>query len=191
MGALHGLNPAAGWIFATASGLRSGDRLRALRALVPIGAGHVTSITLVAGTLVSGSSMNRFAMQAVAGGLLIAVVACHFLLHRTKASAVAGHAGLALGSFLVSTVHGTGSMLVPGMFALCTAGSSPGVATASGSMPTALAAIGVHTAAMLAVTGAMAAGLCRAAQFVAGWARIPVRAGMTSGYGRAGRTPIL
>ena len=46
LGALHGLNPATGWILATASGLRSGDRRRALRALAPIAAGHAASVAL-------------------------------------------------------------------------------------------------------------------------------------------------
>src|SRR5262245_50780138 len=48
VGALHGLNPATGWMFAAAWGLRSHDRTQALWALLPIAVGHATSIALVA-----------------------------------------------------------------------------------------------------------------------------------------------
>jgi hypothetical protein len=47
-GALHGLNPAAGWAFAAACGMRSRDRTQSLRALLPMAVGHATSIALVA-----------------------------------------------------------------------------------------------------------------------------------------------
>ena len=49
-------------------------------------------------------------------------------------------------------------MLVPALIPLCAADAP---VSASGSLALALAAVGVHTAAMLAVTGAIAAGTCR------------------------------
>ena len=48
LGALHGLNPASGWPFAAARSLRSQGRVRALRALGPIAAGHLLSVALLA-----------------------------------------------------------------------------------------------------------------------------------------------
>jgi hypothetical protein len=69
-GALHGLNPATGWIFAAARGMRSRDRARALQALVPIAVGHAASIAMVFGAVLFGLSMDRVVLQAVAGGLL-------------------------------------------------------------------------------------------------------------------------
>ena len=47
-GALHGLNPATGWLLAAAWGVRTRDRAQALRALLPIGVGHLASVALVA-----------------------------------------------------------------------------------------------------------------------------------------------
>jgi len=41
MGALRGLNPATGWLLAAAWGVRARDRAQVLRALLPIGAGHL------------------------------------------------------------------------------------------------------------------------------------------------------
>ncbi|RZL89249.1 MAG: hypothetical protein EOP82_20365 [Variovorax sp.] len=76
-------------------------------------------------------------------------------------SAQAGHAGLALWSFLMATAHGAGLMLVPALVPLCFAGDPAREITASGSLVLALAAVGVHTAAMLATTGVIATGVCR------------------------------
>jgi hypothetical protein len=68
-------------------------------------------------------------------------------------------AGLALWSFLMATGHGAGLMLVPLVLPLCLADGPGSELTASGSVPVALAAICVHTAAMLTVTGAIALGV--------------------------------
>ena len=73
----------------------------------------------------------------------------------------AGHAGIAMWSFLVATAHGAGTMLVPALVPLCLVGNPAREITASGSLVLALAAVGLHTAAMLLTTGLIAAGVCR------------------------------
>jgi len=173
VGALHGLNPASGWMFAAAWGLHSRDRAQALRALMPIAVGHATSVALVAGAVALGLSMDRVVMQGVAGGLLV-VVAVYHLSGRTarRARAPAGHAGLALWSFMMSTAHGAGLMLVPALFSLCMGNAPTRQITASGSLMLALAAVGVHTAAMLVVTGVIATGVCRGVDAGASWLRM-------------------
>lgn len=153
-GALHGLNPAGGWMFAAAWGLRAGGRAQALRALVPLAAGHAASVALVAGAVALGLSLDRVTLQSVAGVLLVVVVGVHLTGHVRMPAA---HAGLALWSFMMSTAHGAGLMLVPALIPLCM-GSAP---SASGALPVALLAVLVHTAAMLAVTGVIAALVCR------------------------------
>lgn len=160
LGALHGLNPATGWMFAAAWGVRSRDRAQALRALVPIAAGHAASVALVGAAVVFGLSMDRVVLQTLAGGLLVIVAVVH-LSGRTPAvtHAPAGHAGLALWSFMISTAHGAGLMLVPALIPLCMGDTSAREITASNSMMLVLAAVVVHTAAMLAVTGMIAAAL--------------------------------
>ena len=161
VGALHGLNPAAGWMFAAAWGVRSRDRAWAMRALMPIAVGHATSVALVAGAVALGLSMDRVVLQLLAGGLLF-VVAVYYLSGRThkRERAPAGHAGLALWSFIMATAHGAGLLLVPALFSLCIANAPAREITASGSLTLALVAVGVHTAAMLAVTGVIATGVC-------------------------------
>jgi len=171
LGALHGLNPATGWMFAAAWGVQSRDRVQALRALAPIAAGHAASVALVAAAVALGLAMDRVVLQTVAGVLLalLVVVAVYHLSGRkarrartwASCAGCASHAGLALWSFMMSTAHGAGLMLVPALIPLCMADTPAREITATGSLTLALAAVGVHTAAMLAVTGLIACQVCR------------------------------
>ncbi|MBT2336277.1 hypothetical protein J7E49_20475 [Variovorax paradoxus] len=172
VGALHGLNPASGWMWAAAWGLRSRDRTQALRALVPIAFGHAASVALVAAAVAFGLSMDRLLLQVLAGVLGVVFAGLHLSGRTPRAArAPAGHAGMALWSFMMSTAHGAGLMLVPALIPLCMGGGSGRDITASGSLMLAFAAVGVHTAAMLAVTGAIALGAYRGFDAGARWLR--------------------
>ena len=162
-GALHGASPATGWMFAAAWGVRAGDGAQARRALWPIGIGHALSIAVVAGAVAFGLSLDRAQVQALAGTLLVGA-ASHRLLRgtmRPRPIPRARHAGIALWSFLMATAHGAGLMLVPALVPLCLGDTPAREITASGSLVLALAAVGLHTAAMLATTGVIASGVCR------------------------------
>ncbi len=166
VGALHGLNPAAGWAFAAAWGVQSRDRGQVLRALLPLALGHGLSVALVAGAVALGMAMEGLPLQVLAGGLLVLVLG----LRGSRRGcgwkrAPAGPLALGLWSFIMATAHGAGLMLVPALIPLCIANSPAREITASGSWALALAAVGVHMAAMLAVVGVMACGVCR------GWER--------------------
>ena len=68
-----------------------------------------------------------------------------------------GMAGLALWSFLMASAHGAGLMLVPILLPHGHGGSdTPAISPAAESLTFALAAVGVHTLAMLTVTGTIA-----------------------------------
>jgi hypothetical protein len=172
VGGLHGLNPATGWMWAAAWGVHSHDRAQALRALLPIAVGHAASVALVAAAVAFGLSMDRVALQAAAGGLVVVFAALHLSDRTPKAArAPAGHTGLALWSFMMATAHGAGLMLVPALIPLCMGDTSAREISASGSLLLALAAVGVHTAAMLVVTGLVASGVCRGFDFGTRWLR--------------------
>jgi hypothetical protein len=164
LGALHGLNPANGWMFAAAWGVHAGDRAQARRALLPIAIGHAASIAVVACAFAQGLSMDRALGQDVAGALLVGAASYRLLRgagHCTPISTQAGHSGVALWSFLMATAHGAGLMLVPAIVPLCLADNPAREIAASGSLVLTLAAVGVHTAAMLVTTGVIATGVCR------------------------------
>lgn len=162
LGALHGANPATGWMFAAAWGVRAGDRMQALRALMPIAAGHVVSIALVAGMIVLGLAVHPAALQATAGALLAALVLYRIVIrkNRAMAKAPATHAGLALWSFMMATAHGAGMMLVPALIPICMGEGAVRQITASGALLPVSAAVALHTGAMLIAAGVSAALAC-------------------------------
>ena len=187
VGALHGLNPATGWALVAAWRVRGGGRLSAWRALAPIAIGHVASIALVAALALLGLVAQRGVLPWLAGGLAVFVAAVHVSGHLPRhLHAAAARAGLALWSFAVSTVHGAGMMLVPALIPLCASGSPAREITASGSMLLALAAIALHLAAMLAVTGALALATGRGLALGRRWLRGPAGVGSTRDAARPG-----
>ena len=164
LGALHGLSPANGWMFPAAWGVRAGDGTQVRRALLPIAIGHAASIAVVACAVAQGMSMDRTRVQGLAGALLVGAASYRLLRGAGPSTPIgsrAGHAGIALWSFLMATAHGTGLMLVPALVPLCLADNPAREITASGSLVLALAVVGVHTAAMLVTTGVIATGVCR------------------------------
>lgn len=187
LGALHGLNPASGWIGAAACGVRSQDGGQALRALWPLAAGHLASVVLVAGTLALGLNLPRGLLQWLAGGVLVVLVVLHCARHTPPRTAPATDTGLALWSFIASTSHGAGLMLVPALTPLCLSEGPAREITASGSLPLGLAAIGVHMAAMLAVSGVLASGACWVVDAVAKSCAFRMNGGVIDRLGHTAR----
>ena len=172
VGALHGLNPASGWAFVAARGVREGAPARAWRALAPIAIGHAASVALIAALAALGLVAQRGVLPWAAAGLAVFVAAIHVSGHLPqRLHAATGQAGLTLWSAAMGLAHGAGMMLVPALIPLCLSGSPAREITASGSMALALAAVAVHMAAMLAVTGAMAAVACRGWDGLGVWRR--------------------
>ena len=64
-----------------------------------------------------------------------------------------GLGGLFVWSFLMANAHGAGLMLIPAVIPLCLAASPTHTLTAATSLPVGLAALSLHTAAMLATIG--------------------------------------
>jgi hypothetical protein len=157
LGAFHGINPAMGWLFAVGRGLQEGSRRALLAALPPIVVGHAASVAIVAALVAATRSAVASTLVAVAAGLLLVGFGMWRLLSRRHFRWVGmrlSQGQLAGWSFLVSSAHGAGLMLVPVLLA----GPAPAVEGHGGHLAAApagalagLAAAGVHTAAMVAV----------------------------------------
>lgn len=161
LGALHGLSPANGWMFAAAQATRSGDARDVRRSLLPIAVGHMSSVVLVVALVMQGVWRAPQHMYVVAGGGLLALAAWR-CVRRPRASVThRSHAGLAAWSCLMGTVHGSGLMLVPALLPLCMTNGPAGAITATGSFALMLAAVVLHLLAMLATTQLIARGICR------------------------------
>ncbi|MGE0213913.1 MAG: hypothetical protein AB7S41_19665 [Parvibaculaceae bacterium] len=161
LGAFHGLNPAMGWLFSVALGLHRNSRRVLWLSLLPIALGHALSVAAVVLVVMAvGLVIDQRLLEVAAGGLLLGWALHHVLYghrHRVRIGMTTGMAGLGLWSFLMATSHGAGLMLLPVVIPMCLAASPAAELTAAGSLPVSLAAVGVHTGAMLAVTAAIAA----------------------------------
>jgi len=159
LGAYHGLNPAMGWLFAVALGLHRRSAAVVTAALAPIALGHALSIAIVAALVIAfGLVIDPRALRLAAGAVLILWALYHLAYgtrHPVRVGMQTGLFGLFLWSFLMASAHGAGLMLVPALMPLCFSAAGP--VAPSHSFPIALAAVGVHSAAMLAVTGLIAA----------------------------------
>ena len=159
LGAFHGINPAMGWLFAVALGLHRKSRRVVWLSLLPIALGHALSVLVVlAAVMLLGVVSDAGWLSRAAGIVLIFWAAWHWKYghrHRVRVGMTTGLGGLALWSFLMATSHGAGLMLVPVVLPLGHAHGAVGP-TLSGSMALSLAAVAVHSAAMLAVTGIIA-----------------------------------
>jgi hypothetical protein len=159
LGALHGLNPAMGWLFAVALGLHRRSRRIVLLALAPIALGHAAAVGAVLLAITTfGAILDAVLLSRVAGLILIGWALWHgFAGHRMRVQIglQTGFVGLALWSCMIASAHGAGLMLVPSILSLCVSPGRGGELTASTSIPISLAALAVHTGAMLAVIGAI------------------------------------
>jgi hypothetical protein len=154
LGVFHGINPAMGWLFAVALGLHRHSRKIVAFSWLPIALGHAAAVAFVLFAVLGlGLVLNHATLSRTAAVVLIGWAIWHAARgHRQRflVGMQTGLAGLAVWSFLMSSAHGAGLMLVPVVLPLCGAGSPSGRLSTGGSLPVALAALGVHTAAMLA-----------------------------------------
>lgn len=167
LGAYHGINPAMGWLFAVALGLQEQSRKALLQALLPIALGHL-------GAMAMAVALLGFAQLLVAPGTLRLVGAAGLIAFGcTKLLKPRSHSQwiglrvrpreIAVWSFLMSTAHGAGLMLVPILvrmpsIAHAHAAGQHGLVTA-GVGATAMAGgagVAVHTLAMFIVMAAAA-----------------------------------
>jgi hypothetical protein len=156
LGVFHGLNPAMGWLFAVALGLHRHSRRAVLLAIPPMALGHALSIAIVAAAVLAVGVVVDTHLVRIASGVALILWAFYHVRyghrHRVRVGMMTGFAGLVLWSFLMATAHGAGLMLIPALIPLCGHMAS----LSSGSLLVSLAAVGLHTASTLIVTGAVA-----------------------------------
>lgn len=116
LGALHGINPGMGWLFAACLGLQERRRQAVLAALPPIALGHALSVGLVVLLIVLlRAHVNPRALQFASAALLIAYGIYRALRsrHPRWVGMRVGFRDLTLWSFLMASAHGAGLMLIP------------------------------------------------------------------------------
>jgi hypothetical protein len=116
LGAVHGLNPAMGWLFAVGLALQERDRRAIWRALGPLAAGHALAIgaaVLVAVTI--GQVLPLRWLQWIVAAALIGSGATRLVHHgHTSRGRMRMDARqLTVWSFLMASAHGAGLMVLP------------------------------------------------------------------------------
>jgi len=172
LGGFHGLNPAMGWLFAVALGLQE-RRLKAVgTALIPISVGHAVAIAGIAVPYALIQIVIPRQAMLITGGLALILYALYKVATRFRHPRWVGMRvktrELVGWSALMASAHGAGLMLMPALAHL-SAEPQPAAMAASGhahhmhntggtgeSLTFALAAIGLHTLAMIAVMGLLA-----------------------------------
>ena len=162
LGAVHGVNPAMGWLFAVALGLQERRARAVWRALPPLAVGHALSVAVV---VVIGAAAGRvlppdLLRWATAAVLLTFGIRRLFRRHghpRFGGMRV-GPRDLAVWSFLMATAHGAGLMVLPFVMPDAAGGHSAHMAHAAafGGEASAITAAAIHAASYLLVTGVLA-----------------------------------
>jgi hypothetical protein len=168
LGAYHGLNPAMGWLFATALGLQEKTGKAVIHSLLPLGLGHLISVAVVVGVAqVARFTLPLGIVRILAAMALVAFGVYRFLSRRHPrwVGMRVSPGDLVLWSFLMASAHGAGLMLLP--FVL-TNGVPPmatghvhhmmpsGFLDASSMTTQWWSAVGLHTLGYLLVTAALA-----------------------------------
>jgi hypothetical protein len=156
LGAAHGINPAMGWLFAVAIGLREHSRKALLESLIPIAIGHEASVAItVLAIELTGSAIGQRAVGIAGALLLIGFGTWKLLANRSHPQWVGARLSpleLAGWSFLMSTAHGAGLMLLP-----VVGNATHNDLSSIGALSVdAVGLAAVHTAAMLVVMGTVA-----------------------------------
>jgi len=158
LGAFHGLNPAMGWLFAVAIGFRAQARRALVAALGPIAVGHLASMAFTVLVVAELRVLSSETTIRIAGALGLAAFASWRFASSHRHPRWVGMClrprELACWSFLMSTAHGAGLMLIPIVVGLNVGGHDHMLMPAS--LGAVLAVLLLHTAAMVAVAGAIA-----------------------------------
>jgi hypothetical protein len=149
----HGLNPTMGWLFAVGLGMHRRSERVVLVSLVPYALGHLAAVgtTLLAAPAL-GLVFDQPTLVRTAVVLLLAQAgwhAAHGHRGQVRIGMGTGPIGLALWSFPAAGAHGAGLRLIPMALPLCLS-SSGEEDLGNPSLAGLLAALGTHTAAMLA-----------------------------------------
>jgi hypothetical protein len=162
LGAVHGINPGMGWLFAVALGMQTGNARGVWRALPPVALGHALAV----GAILSAAALAQLVVPPAALKIVVACCLASFGLYRLWRHRHPQFGGMRVGfrdltfwSFLMASAHGAGLMLLPFVMGLpadvlasAHAHHAGHVATSSMSPLSGAAGLAIHTAAYFATT---------------------------------------
>lgn len=162
LGAVHGLNPGMGWLFAVALGLQERSRKAVWGALLPLAAGHALAIALAVGIAAAVGlvlPLGGIKWLVAATLLLLGIVRLRRHRHPRGMGMRVSHRDLTIWSFLMATAHGAGLMALPFVLAMEPGAGMDGMhhGTHGTTLATGLLATALHSVGYLVVLALMAA----------------------------------
>jgi hypothetical protein len=116
LGAVHGVNPAMGWLFAVALGLQERSARAVWRALPPLAVGHAVAIgAAILVAVLAGRIIPPGYLKWVVAAALLAFAVRQLRRHRHPrwGGMQVGMRDLAMWSLLMASAHGAGLMVLP------------------------------------------------------------------------------
>lgn len=169
LGAMHGVNPAMGWLFAVALGLQERSARAVWRALLPLAIGHALAIgAAVFLAALAGLVIPPGYLKWVVAAALLTFAVRHLVRHghRRWGGMQVGMRDLAVWSLLMASAHGAGLMVLPVLFSEEPAqietvhahhlSPEPRLPDQAAPRTSGLIATLIHTAGYLLVTGVLA-----------------------------------
>jgi hypothetical protein len=167
LGALHGINPGMGWLFAVALGMQRQRRGAVWRALLPLAGGHAAAIAVAAIVVgLAGLAVSLDGMKWIVAAVLLGVGVSKLLRarHPRWGGMAVDDWQVGVWSFLMASAHGAGLMAVPFLLQLSRpmsggahAAHAAGMLSAVPHVPVAgLQVALVHTVGYLLMTGIIA-----------------------------------
>ena len=135
LGAFHGLNPGMGWLFAVSLGLQEQSRRAVVRAIGPLVLGHVFSVGLVVAVVALVQARIPHLALRIAAALILVGFGAYRLARSRHSHWVGMRVGfrdLTLWSFLMSSAHGAGLMLLPILIGLTGRAGLPAATATAG-----------------------------------------------------------
>ena len=161
LGVFHGVDPGMGWLFAVSFGLQERSRRALLLALPFIAFGHEGAIAVMVIVLTITSSLFASKVVVIGGGAILLVFGLWQLISSRHVRWVGMRLSrwqLACWSFVMSSAHGAGLMLLP-VFAFPLDEHVSALNLHRGVLHvlmTGVAALAVHVGAMILTCGAIA-----------------------------------
>src|SRR5690606_7681172 len=116
-GAIHGINPAMGWLFAVALGLQERSARAVWRALPPLALGHAVAIAVMLALAIAiGAVIPPHVLRAIVGVTLIGFGVRRLFRRHAHPRGIGMRVStpqLTAWSFLMASAHGAGLMVLP------------------------------------------------------------------------------
>jgi hypothetical protein len=172
LGAVHGLNPGMGWLFAVALGLQEKSRRAVWGALLPLAAGHALAIAAaIAVAAAAGLVVPTGSIRWIVAAMLLVLGVARLRRHghlRWVGMRVSAR-DLTLWSFLMASAHGAGLMALPFVLAATDPAAAVHHFDHGGLLQGGHAAGAIHAAAMSALPPGALAGLLATAAHTVGY----------------------